>query len=362
VKGSSLCPIAARWQVGAALLLFALAGPAMATGTIKGTVTASPKGALDNALVYATSDKFIVVHDMVGADGAYSLDVDPGTYTVAIVADNQDVAPVTNLVVADGKTLTQDFKLADRTPFPIVKSPNPIPLTDDINSASFMDAKDINLDMGQNEAVGPGDQWGMQGGPKAVSGRFRLKYSTQAIHIAADLTFKTPKVNTFITTDQTNLWNGNGLEFDVQNDPYTSDRTDKDANHDWQLVVGLGDSTAWYLHGAVNAPPNAPVASNVLVTDKTTKDGQLVRVDIPWSTLLQGDATGKPIAAPSDNALGAFDIALDAADPTADKSTAVRLWQLTWSGFPNGHWNASSLVAVQYVPQAPASTPPTAGQ
>jgi hypothetical protein len=358
VKGSYLRPIAARWEVGAALLLFALAGPAMATGTIKGTVTAAAKGTLTGALVYATSDKFIVVHDMVSdSDGTYSLDVDPGTYTVAIVADNQDVDPVKNVVVADGKTITQDFKLADRKPFPIVKSPNPIPLDQDIDSAAFMDVQDINLNMGQNEAVGPGDQWGMQGGPKAVSGRFRLKYSTQAIHVAADLTFKTPKVNTFITTDPTNLWNGNGLEFDVQNDPYTSDRTDKDANHDWQLVVGLGDATEWYLHGSVNAKPGLPVSAGVLRKDKTTKDGELVRVDIPWSILLQGDATGKPIAAPADNALGAFDIALDASDPTADRSTAVRLWQLSWSGFPNGHWNASSLVAVQYVTQAPASPP-----
>jgi hypothetical protein len=244
-----------------------------------------------------------------------------------------------------------------------VKSPNPIPLDQDINSAAFQDAPEIDLTMGQNEAVGPGDQWGMQGGPKAVSGRFKIKYSTQAIHLAADLTFKTPHVNTFITTDQTNLWNGNAIEFDLQNDPWTADRAGtKDANHDWQLVVGLGDTNAWYLHGSVNAAPTASVAANVLATDKSTKDGQLVRIDMPWSVFLQGDATGAPITVPADNAFGAMDIALDASDPTADRTTATRLWQLTWSGFPNGHWDATSLVAVQFVPQAPASKPPTAGQ
>jgi hypothetical protein len=358
VKGSWLDLAPRRWQVGGALLLLAVAGPAMATGTISGTVKASASGAVTGALVYATSDKLIVTHDAVADDGTYSLDVDPGTYTVAIVAKNQDVAPVQNVAVTDGKTVTQDFALADRKPFPIVKATAAIPLDQDINSAAFADAPEIDITNGANVAVGPGDQWGQQGGPAAVSGKFRIKYSATAIHLAADLTFKTPKVNTFVTTDTTNLWNGNAIEFDLQNDPYTIDRTDKDADHDWQLVLGLGDTAAWYLHGSVNAAPVAPLSANLLRKDKSTNDGELVRMDIPWSIFLQGDATGKPISAPDDNALGAMDIGLDASDPTVDRSTAVRLWQLSWSGFPDGHWNGSSLVAVQFVPQAPTTAGP----
>jgi len=361
VKGSYLRSAATRWQVGGALLLFSIAGPVLATGTIKGTVKPADGSDTANAIVYATSDKFIVVHDLVADDGTYSLDVEPGTYTVAIVGKNQDAAPVKDLKVDDGKTVTQDFTLAARKPFPIVKSAAPIPLDQDINSAAFADAPLIDISSGANVAVGPGDQWGQQGGPAAVSGKFRIKYSTQAIHLAADLTFKTPKVNTFITTDPTNLWNGNAIEFDIQNDPYDVTRTDKNADHDWQLVIGLGDATEWYLHGSVNALPGQPAATHVLRKDKDTKDGELVRIDVPWSILLQGDATGKPIGPPADNDLGALDLAIDASDPTVDRSTAVRLWQVSWSGFPNGHWDASSLVAVQFVPQAPASTPPTAG-
>jgi len=41
VKGSCLCRIAPGWQVGSALLVFAVAGQAMATGNISGTLKAA---------------------------------------------------------------------------------------------------------------------------------------------------------------------------------------------------------------------------------------------------------------------------------------------------------------------------------
>ena len=81
---------------------------------------------------------------------------------------------------------------------------------------------------------------------------------------------------------------------------------------------------------------------------------QTFRVDIPWAILL--DSSGKPIAAPDDNALGALDLALDASDPTADRSSATRAFQLTWSRFDDTYKNPSSEVPVQFVPQAPAAT------
>jgi hypothetical protein len=71
------------------------------------------------------------------ASGAYSLDVDPGTYTLVVVGHGLGPQMVQNLVVKDGDKITKDFTPTDAKPFPVVKSPNAIPLTDDINSASF---------------------------------------------------------------------------------------------------------------------------------------------------------------------------------------------------------------------------------
>src|SRR5437870_11673251 len=86
VKGSSLCPIARLWSIGSALLLFAVAGQAMATGTISGTlkVASGSKGTLDGAVVAATSAAFKIARATTDTSGAYSLDVDAGTYRRAV--------------------------------------------------------------------------------------------------------------------------------------------------------------------------------------------------------------------------------------------------------------------------------------
>ena len=55
----------------------------------------------------------------------------------------------------------------------------------------------------------------------------------------------------------------------------------------------------------------------------------------------------------STNDLGATDIALNPADPTAaDKSSATRAFQLTWSGMSDMWTNPSSFVPIQFCPQA----------
>ena len=54
MKGSCLRPIAARWQVGSALLLFAVAGQAWGSATLSGTVKAAANGNLTDAVVAAT--------------------------------------------------------------------------------------------------------------------------------------------------------------------------------------------------------------------------------------------------------------------------------------------------------------------
>jgi hypothetical protein len=358
VKGSLKLPTAARWTVGSTFIVLALAGQALAAGTISGKVTFPDDKFVEGATVIASSAKFETYRAAVGDDGTYMIEeVAPGTYTISAIAGGLTTPDIKDVAVADGKTVTQDFTMKTADPFPIVKSPKPIPLDSDIDSADFADAPEILVNAGKNLGVGDGLTWAANGGPSVVSGRFKVKYSDVAIHLAADVTFKPPLVN---NQKDDALWNGNALEFDIQDDPYDVTRTDKSADHDWQVVVGLGPTADWWLHGSVNARPGEAVAGHIKRVPKEEKDGvggEKFRLDIPWSILLQGDATGKPIKAPADNALGAMDVVLDVVDPTADRAEAVRAYQVQWSGFGNSHWNASSLVPVIFTPQAPASTP-----
>ena len=378
MKGSCLRPITVGWRVGSAVLLIAVAGQAWAatTPTISGKVTAAiPTGtAIDAdaaAYVVATSDKHKVFEVPVGSDGTYSISpVDNGTYKIVAVAHGQGAAQASNVVISDASpTATQNFDLKAATPLPIVKAAgnNPIPLTDGIDSASFQDAPEIDLTGGENVAVPTptvdpttvsGANWT---GPNDVSGRFKVKYSSLGIHIAGDVTYKTPRVN-----DQTgsSIWNANGLEVDIQSDPYDFTRTAYDNDHNWQFAVSLGATPDWWLFGGVAAHPaiagkDEALTSHFAIQDKTPNTGETFRVDIPWAILV--DSTGKAISEPADNALGALDLALDAADPSqpAGTSTAaspvVRTVQLTLSGYAQTYTNPSQLVPVQFVSQAPAS-------
>lgn len=351
-------------------MLFAVAGPVLATGNISGTlkVADGSKATVDQARVTATStaNKIFPQTAMpTDASGAYSLDVDPGTYTLVVVGHGLGTQVVQNLVVKDGDKITKDFTLSDATPFPIVKSPNPIPLTDDINSASFMDAPDINVNSGWN--VAQNDQSGNLlsdwTGPASVGGRFRVKYSDQGIHLAGDLTFAMPGVNYGAPNAQ---YQGNAIEFDLQNDPYDPTRTGYDPDHNWQLIVGLGSTPDWWFYGGLGQAPmldgaTADITKYLLVKDRPNKDGELVRLNLPWGFFLMSDLS-TPLTAPKDNALGALDVVLDNSGPDATKDAATRQFQLGWSGFNTGYTDPSVLRPIQFVPQAPATPPAIPGQ
>jgi len=347
------CVAAVGRQIGSVFLLLSLAGQAWAATAITGKVTAPTGTTLTDvgAAVVATSDTFKVYKATVNDDGTYSIDApENGTYTLMVIGRGLSADPVKNVVISDtAQTATQDFTLKERAPVCIVKSANPIPLTDGIDSASFQDAPEIDLNSGANVAVGDITTWG---GPTTASGRFKMKYSSLGIHLAGDVTFKTPRVNN--QTDG-NIWNGNALEIDFQNNKYDPTRTAYDNDHNWQLAVSLGDKPDWWLFGGPQARPAESLDSHFAIQDKTTKDGETFRLDIPWSILV--DSSGKAIAAPADNDLGAIDIALDAADPTADRATADRStgYQLTWSNFSDTYTNPSSLVPIQFCPQPPAA-------
>lgn len=364
MKGSLLSP-AVRWSVGTALLSFALAGPSLAA-SISGTLKVPEDRSVEGAKVVAASATNELYRVDVAEDGTYAIDdVVAGTYTISVIGLGLTAPDVKDVVVAEDATITQDFELKDREPFCIVKAAAPIPLSEDIDSAAFADAPEIQIGAGKHLGVGEPSEWGTDGGPNIVSGRFKVKYSEVGLHIAADVTYKTPLVNS--QTDG-NLWNGNALEFDFTNVPYDQTRTGKDPMTDWQVVVGLGRTADWWEHNSYNARPSIGGEEKQITTyiarhhKELTADGvggEKFRLDLPWGIFRQGP-DGEPITMPEDNALGAMDIVLDASDPNGDPAEATRKYQIQWSGLGGSHWNANQLVPVQFCPQPPAN--PTAGQ
>jgi hypothetical protein len=331
-----------RAAAGSACLIVALVGQAWAAGTIKGTVTV-PSTEFDPSagFVVAVSDKNDLYRVQIDADGTYMIEnAAPGTYTISALRGGLSVPDAKGIVLADGATVTQDFAMVTAPPFCVMKSATPIPLDQDIDSAAFADAQEIRVDQGKNLGVGPVEEYYKDGGADLVSGRFKVKYSAQAIHLAAEVKFKNPLVNPHADGA---LWTGNALEFDIQNDPYDVTREDKNNQHNWQLVVGLGANADWWEHNSANERPKAPIASNIMRVPTAT--GEKFRLDVPWAILLAGGPEGQPIAAPADDSLGAMDLVLDVADP-ADAS--ARKYQVQWSGFGNSHWNASSMVPVRF--------------
>jgi hypothetical protein len=357
VKGSYLRPVARHWSIGGTLLLFAMAGQALANGTVSGTlkVASGSKGTLDGAVVAATSVANRIARATTDDTGKYSLDLAAGTYTVAVVGRGLETQEVDNFVVKDGDKIAKDFTLADAKPFCILKAAAPIPLTDDINSDSFKDAPDINVNSGLNVCEndkGDVTEWT---GPATIGGRFRVKYSADGIHLAADLTFAKPNVDFGEPSTQ---YEGNAIEFDLQNDPQDPTRTSYDTDHNWQLIVGLGPTPDWWFYGGLSAPPMlngaaAKIKDYLLVKDRPNFDGNLVRLNLPWSFFLKGDQA-TPMTAPKDGDLGAMDLVLDnsAPDATKDTADANRQFQIAWSGICEGYHDPSVLRPIQFCPKA----------
>jgi hypothetical protein len=333
---SFFVPTAFSRLVGSTLLLFAIASPTLAV-TISGTVKAPEGFSAEGARVSATNDQFRVVRTDVGADGTYTLeDLEPGTYTVVAVGKGLETVILKDVVLKEGEDLQRDFTLEAAKPFCIVKSPRPIRMDEFIDDPIWADAPEIRLDQGyQRRPLGSGnlENWG---GPSEVSGRFKFKYSDQALHLAADLTFKTP-----------------GVEFFFQNDPLDLTREEYDLNHNWQLDIGLGATPKWRLYQrGQGSEPQGNINALVVRKEKASGDGELLRVDMPWSIFPEG-GPGKPgIKVPADNALGAMDIVVNANDPD-DRENANAKGGLSWSGYDSNWQNPSGLRPIQFCPQAP---------
>jgi Carboxypeptidase regulatory-like domain/Carbohydrate family 9 binding domain-like len=346
-------PILARavFRQAAGALLFALlaAGPALAgNGTITGTVKDAGGAALAGAFVTAYDANNNIYPVTAGDDGTYSIEAPAGTYTITALAIGHDLATLTGVTLAADKTLDkQDLQLKAATPFAIRKAAAPIPLTAGIDSPSFADAPDIRIDQPYQVVVGlsnPND-WP---GPKALSGRFRVKYDATALYIAGDVTWAHPHVNSH--TDG-NVWQGDAIEFYIQNDPFDPNRTAYDNDHNWQLILGDGPTPAWWLFGGVQAKPKATLAENFQETDKANNTGILFRLNVPWAILLKED--GNPISAPADEALGAFGIAINSVDINSDVADSVRQFQMMWP-MSNSNWtNPSGLQPIVFTAKTP---------
>jgi len=327
----------------------------MAAGSITGKLKAPTGFSLEGTRVNASDTKFRNFRVETGDDGAYELtDLDPGKYSLVVVGKGLETVVVRDVEVKDGQAVTKDLTLEQAKPFPVVKSPTPIPLTDDYNSASFADAPEIRIDEPWQIRSGNLDGWT---GPTEVSAKIKLKYSEKAFHLAADLNFKVPGINNVDKrADGQQLWNGNSLEFFWQNDPFNINRTEYDLDHNWQVIVALGDpSVDWAIHqpGPGASPPTSPPATNILRKEKADKTGDLVRVDMPWSIFFNLDKKTAPIAAPADGQLAALDIVVNAADFDAAREDAGIKAGLGWGGFGN-NWNTPNLLKpIQFVTQAP---------
>src|SRR5207249_648663 len=96
---------------------------------------------------------------------------------------------------------------------------------------------------------------------------------------------------------------------------------------------------------------NKNIKNYVLRKVKSTGDGELDRIDYPW-TLFHQNGSGKgPIAAPADNSFGALDLSVGAADPDQAKDDAHIKNRLGWSGFFEGWRHPNQLRPIQFTPQ-----------
>jgi hypothetical protein len=336
-------PPVVRGLIGTALLAFALAGPALAAGSISGKLTAPSGYPLDlqGARVNATDDRFRAFRSEVEADGSYEItDLEPGKYSLVVVAKGLEPVIVRDLEVADGQNVQRDFALEEARPFPIVYSPTPIPLTADYNSAEFANAPEIRVDEAWQIRSGALDGWE---GPSEVAAKFKLKYSDQALHLAADINFKTPGVNNADRSGN-QFWNGNSIEFFWQNDPLDLKRTEYDLDHNWQIVVTLADPVDWILYQrGEDSRPSLKAPDHVLRKVRADNSGELVRWDMPFAIFKKTQSNTGAISAPPLDSLGALDIVINAADPNADPSEAGLKAGLSWSGFGD-NWNNPSVL------------------
>ncbi len=102
----------------------------------------------------------------------------------------------------------------------------------------------------------------------------------------------------------------------------------------------------------MGSEPTGNISALVVRKEKESGDGELLRVDMPWSIFPVGGPGNPGMPVPADNALGAMDIVLNANDPDDRESPNVK-GGLSWSGFDTNWQNPSGLRPIQFCPQPP---------
>jgi hypothetical protein len=342
-------PSGRAWSIAVALLATALtAGRAFGHTTLVGKVVGPTGDPIAGAYVTAYDTDNFIFSARTEEDGTYELDLVVSTFSVTAIAPGFKETTVSHIQsVDDLHTEVPDLKLEVAPPLAIVKAAAPIPLTDGIDAPAFADAAEIRLDQGYQVALSLEDphDWG---GPKMLSGRFKVKWDDANLYVAGDVTF--PKLHVNSHTDG-NVRQGNAVELYLQTDAYDPNRTAYDPDYNWHLVIGDGPTPAWWLFGSVKAAPKANLADNLAITDKPTKDGVFLRLNVPWSILLKGN--GEASLAPANESLGALGIAVNSADLSSDPSSTTRKLQLVFPMSSTNDTDPSGLRQVVFTAKTP---------
>lgn len=341
-----------NWLIGSVLLVLVASGHAFAQTQVSGSITGPEGTAFDRVVVTATGENNRVVRGTVDASGQYTLTLDPGTYTITAVGPGLGRQVFENVQVAEGQTATQDVAFQAAQPYCIVEADAPIPLTEGIDSAAFAEAQEIQINAGANIVEGL-DRLNDWRGAATASGRVKVMYSEQGLHLAADVTFARPNVN---FGSDAELWQGNSLEILFQDDPYNTTRSALDPMHNFRLVIGLGEQPRWRFGNALDQEPavggtTAPITEHVSVQNREDNMGNLVRANIPWGLFMTGGDTPTAITPPQDNAMAAMNIIINNTLPEATAEAPGRQFSLSWSGLPGSTTNPSALVPVQFCPE-----------
>jgi len=342
-----------RWLIGCALLTVAVCGPARAQTTITGTVMVPQGTSLTGIRVVACDPATNrIFQGTVDASGKFTIaNVTAGTFTVTVFGPGFAPQTFQNVQVAS-QPVTQNVTLTAAKPVCIVKAAASIPLTDDINSASFADAPELLINSGCQIVEGLANIASFTGSA-TLSGRFRMKYNDQALFLAGDILLPQPNVN---FGSDTELFKGNSLEILFQNDPFNPTRSQFDPMHNFRVVVALTNPPRARFGNQLEQTPrlnnaDVKIADIVSVKDRPDGKGNLVRVNVPWGLFVTGGSSPAPIAAPKDNDIAAMDIRINTTVPGATATTAGRQFQLALSGLPGTV--PTALIPVQFCPKAP---------
>lgn len=309
-------------------LLVALvsAGPALAHTALQGHVKAAAGNPVAGAWVYAYDSQPRIIYGLTDEAGFYDLTVFPGgPWTVTALAPGfKNGTGVLANAVADTHNHGPEIQIEAAAPFRIAKATAPIPLSAGIDAPEFADAPEIRIDQPYHVVLGldKPDAWK---GPDAVSGRFKTKWDETGLYVAGEVIWAAPGLNSHTGAE---IWNGNGVDLFIQTAPHDRARTEYHADQNWHLGLGMGETPAWHLFGAVNAAPTLPLAANFAWQARSGGNGAFFRLNVPWSMLLRAGGAGTMPPAP--DSLGALGIAINAADPAGDRANTERRLQLSW--------------------------------